>query len=338
MNASSTSIPIVQVAFSAVDSAATLNWYQEVFGFIPSGENLVAGGPEVAAMTGLPDFDADIFWLNDTSDWFQLEFFSFRRPTPKAAPRTPHALGWNLVGIEVADLDAVLERLRGRGAHVGEVIGSAPARRVCTVDPEGAWIELRERDDDGPWRSAAVREVPATVVFARAVVSDLDLFRSFFERALGLEDTGRTLHTAEDERLWGAEPTSSRSSVLTADAAAFGMCIELVEYDSFTPQALGDDYLVSDQWLLNVAFGSRDPERYEQVVRQLEDGRDAAYPARLRTRPWPLLRRAAGPEPGDAHHRRSGRGTGVRIPPRGRAVSVRESLPVHCSRERTRHE
>jgi catechol 2,3-dioxygenase-like lactoylglutathione lyase family enzyme len=264
-------MPLIQVAISTLDLEATTTWYREIFGFLPTGEMFGATGPEVAAFMGLPAVNCDLQWLVDTSDLFQLEFTRFHEPASNPGTRRPDDAGWSLVGIYVEDLDAVLARLREAGAPVGPVLGDGVARRVCTRDPDGVWLELRERVPGVP-TPRPIREAPVTTAFVRAVVTDLARAREFFCDALGLRDTGATLHTSADEALWGSEPADTRSCVLSADGSHDTVVVELVQYLTRVPRPLPENYQLSDQGLLNVAFGSREPEDYDTVMDQVRLG------------------------------------------------------------------
>jgi catechol 2,3-dioxygenase-like lactoylglutathione lyase family enzyme len=262
-------MPVVQVSFSTLDLARTTAWYQDVLGFLPAGGLDAAGGAQAAAMMGLPSVSCDMRWLVDTSDFFQLEFFGFREPAPRPGRRRPDDIGWNLVGLDVTGFDAALGRLSQAGTGVGPVVGTAPFRRVCCRDPEGAWLELRERGVPAP---CAVRAAPVTTVFIRAVVPDLARARRFFTGALGLHDRATPLHGPGDEALWDGEPAATVSCVLAAPGDPYGCGVELVQYTARTPRPRPDDYRISDQGLLNVAFGSRLPADYQAVTAQASAG------------------------------------------------------------------
>jgi catechol 2,3-dioxygenase-like lactoylglutathione lyase family enzyme len=263
------SMPVVQVAFSTLDPDRTVTWYQDVLGFLPAGEMRGASGPEVAAMMGLPAASCDMRWLVDTSDFFQLEFFHFHEPVPKPGARRPDDIGWSLLGLHVAEFDAVLRRLRQTGAHVGPVRGGAPARRVCCRDPEGVWLELRERGSLPP---RTVRDAPVTTAFIRAVVTDLERSRRFFSGALGLRDSGASLHEPDDEVLWDAAATATESCVLVPEGDPHGCAVELVQYTTRAPRPQPADHRLCDQGILNIAFGSRTVADYKAVVAQVSAG------------------------------------------------------------------
>jgi catechol 2,3-dioxygenase-like lactoylglutathione lyase family enzyme len=258
-------MPVVQVSFSTLNLARTTAWYRDVLGFLPAGGLEAAGGAQAAAMMGLPSVSCDMRWLVDTSDFFQLEFFRFREPVPRPGRRRPDDIGWNLVGLHVTGFDATLGRLSRAGTGVGPVLGTAPFRRVCCRDPEGAWLELRER---GISARRAVRAAPVTTIFIRAVVPDLARAQRFFTGAVGLHDTGTLLHESGDEALWDGERAATVSCVLAAPGDPYGCGVELVQYTTRTPRPRPGDYRISDQGLLNVAFGSRLPAEYQTVTAQ----------------------------------------------------------------------
>jgi catechol 2,3-dioxygenase-like lactoylglutathione lyase family enzyme len=258
------SMPVVQIAITALDIDATAAWYRDVLGFLPSGELRGIGGAEVAAFVGLPTCNCDLVWLVDTSDFFQVELFRFHDPVSVPGDRCPNELGWSLIGLYVDDLDEVLARLRNAGAAIGPVLGNPPERRVCTRDPEGVWLELRER---APGGRQVIRNSPVTTGFVRAVVSDLARAREFFVGVLGLRDRPAKLHTAADETLWGAPANRSQSAVLATDGDPF--CIELVQYET-TDRPLSTPARICDQGILNIALGSRVAADYESIVNRVQ--------------------------------------------------------------------
>lgn len=254
-------MPLVQIAMTALDPDRTTRWYRDVLGFAESGEVRGMGGPEAEAMTGLPSLRCDIFWMLDSHDFFQLEFFRFDDPVSATGTRAPTDIGYSLIGVHVQNFDAALDRVQVSGSPLGPVLGDPGSRRTCTQDPEGVWVELRERNPvEGNARS--VRPSPVTTCFVRAVVEDLDGSRACFESALGLCPTGIRLHEPADETLWHAEPTDTDACVLDAG----GILVELVRYRSTTPRPLPAGYRICDQGLLNIALGSRSTADYTATV------------------------------------------------------------------------
>jgi catechol 2,3-dioxygenase-like lactoylglutathione lyase family enzyme len=57
--------------------------------------------------------------------------------------RMPEPGGWNRFQLEVTDLDAVVEELRGQGARFrGEIVEGMGGRQILAEDPSGNPIEL----------------------------------------------------------------------------------------------------------------------------------------------------------------------------------------------------
>lgn len=58
---------------------------------------------------------------------------------------TPQPGGWNRFQLEVADLEAMVERLRGTGARFrNEIVTGVGAKQILLEDPSGNLIELFE--------------------------------------------------------------------------------------------------------------------------------------------------------------------------------------------------
>jgi len=59
--------------------------------------------------------------------------------------QTPEPGGWNRLQISVDDLDAVVGRMRGAGAHFrGDIIQGNGGRQILVDDPSGNPVELFE--------------------------------------------------------------------------------------------------------------------------------------------------------------------------------------------------
>jgi catechol 2,3-dioxygenase-like lactoylglutathione lyase family enzyme len=57
----------------------------------------------------------------------------------------PRPGGWNRFSIEVADLDALVERLRTEGAHFrNDIVNGVGGRQILLDDPSGNPVELFE--------------------------------------------------------------------------------------------------------------------------------------------------------------------------------------------------
>src|SRR5579875_3468458 len=78
---------VIQVAMSCADAAATRDWYTSTLGFVSSGgmdtEELPDDGPDIGGIQGLPGASVKILWALDQQDFFQLEFFEYRKPVSR---------------------------------------------------------------------------------------------------------------------------------------------------------------------------------------------------------------------------------------------------------------
>lgn len=263
--------PICQVAFSVLDLQRTRGWYQRVFGFLPSGSTSLFGNPIGSWIQGLPDVETTTGWMMDQQDFLQLEMFEYRHPKPRPRPPTwrPNDTGYTTVGLHVADLDGTLERLRRVGAApLTEPIGQAGSRRVCVHDPEGVLLELMEDDprESGATRARPRPEVPVATRSVTLSVPDLERSRRFFVETLKLEEAvGVELHQPEHEALWGLPGASSEKLLLWAG----DFLIQLKQYTDPTGSPWPKGYRISDQGLLNVAFGFREKERFQETYERV---------------------------------------------------------------------
>ncbi len=80
----------------------------------------------------------------DLTLWLAGPAASASRPMPDG--RTPQPGGWSRIVIEIADLDAVVARLRESGvAFRNDVVAGPGGRQILCDDPSGHPIELFER-------------------------------------------------------------------------------------------------------------------------------------------------------------------------------------------------
>jgi short-subunit dehydrogenase/catechol 2,3-dioxygenase-like lactoylglutathione lyase family enzyme len=247
---------LCQVAFSVTDLRRTHAWYSEVLGFAPAGGTSLFAGPLASAVQGLPGAASTCWWLVDGQEFFQLELFEFRSPPVRPLPPDwrPCDIGYTTLAVHVADLDGVLARAERAGTPaLGESLGEAGARRACVRDPEGVPIELMEDDPRaGTQRPRPRPQLPAAVRSVTLSVPELERSRHFFVDVLGLEVAdGIKLHAPEHEALWGLRGAKRASLVLAAD----DVFVELVQYSEPVGRSWPPGYRISDQGLLNIAFG-----------------------------------------------------------------------------------
>jgi len=258
--------PLCQIAFSVIDLERTHRWYQDVLGFLPSGGTRLFRGPLASRVQGLPNAASTCWWLMDQQDFFQLELFEFS--SPRARPRPPGwrpcDIGYTIVGLHVADFDAMLARTNAAGVRpLTDPVGGPGHRRVCIRDPEGVLLELMEDDPRAPGPARRPRpDVPVATRSITLSVPDLERSRRFFVDTIGLEPAGSTeLHRAEHEALWGLPGAKRRSSLLWAG----DWLIELAQYTDPVGKPWPDGYRISDHGLLNIALGFRSKAAFDST-------------------------------------------------------------------------
>ena len=279
-----------QIAVSVTDLRRAQRWYREVLGLEPAGGTNLFAGPLASMVQGVPRSASTCWWLVDRQDLFQIELFEFRSPLVRSLPRDwrPCDIGYTTVSFCVADLERTLERAAATGtAPLSDPVGEPGARRACVRDPEGVLIELMEDDPRGPEPRERPRARLGAV--ARSVtlsVPDLERSRRFFAGTLGLEVAdGLDLHGPEHEALWGLEGARRESLLLWAE----DMLVELVHYTEPAGRPRPPGYRISDQGLLNIAFGFRRRAEFEAAHRRcLEAGLSANGPP-LRLGAWSVV-------------------------------------------------
>jgi short-subunit dehydrogenase/catechol 2,3-dioxygenase-like lactoylglutathione lyase family enzyme len=279
---------LCQIALSVTDLRRAHAWYRKL-GFLPAGGTNLFAGPLATMVQGVPRAASTCWWLVDRQDHFQLELFEFRSPPVRRLPADwrPNDIGYSMLGIHVAELDAALARLADEGTEpLTAPIGEVGARRVCVRDPDGVLVELMEDDPRDPARRERPR--PDLSVAARSVtlsVPSLERSRHVFEQLLGLEPADQPLHGPEHEQLWGLTGAKRESALLWAD----DLLVELVEYAEPRGRDWPDGYRISDQGLLNVAFGFRDRRAFQVAHRRCLAGGLVANGPPLRLGAWSVV-------------------------------------------------
>jgi short-subunit dehydrogenase/catechol 2,3-dioxygenase-like lactoylglutathione lyase family enzyme len=281
---------LCQIAVSVTDLRRTQRWYRGVLGLQPAGGTNLFAGPLASMVQGVPRSASTCWWLVDRQDFFQVELFEFRSPLVRPLPADwrPCDIGYTMVSLCVADLERTLERAVAAGTPpLTDPLGQPGARRACVRDPEGVLIELME--DDPRATAPRGRPRPRLESVTRSVtlsVADLERSRRLFTEVLGLEAAeGPRLHGPEHEALWGLEGAQRDSLELWAD----DMLVELVSYTDPEGRPWPPGYRISDQGLLNVAFGFRERAEFETAHRRcLEAGLRANGPP-LRLGPWSVV-------------------------------------------------
>lgn len=248
---------LCQVAFSVLDVARTERWFREGFGFRPAGgARALMRGPLAAAVQGLPRVASTCWWLLDRNEFFQLEMFQFERPLARLMPpdRTPSDIGYSRIGVWVADFDETLVRLaRLDSLPLTAPVGSPGARRACVRNPDGVFVEIMEDDPVGQVAASAARATcPVALRSVTLSVPDLASSTAFFD-GLGLARTAAALRAPEHESLWALPGAQTRSAVYLAGE----VLVEVVQYLDPLGRDRPTDHGISDQGILNIAFGAR---------------------------------------------------------------------------------
>lgn len=271
-----------QLALSTMDLTRTHWWYQRALGFLAAGERRQRGGPEFAAVPGLPEVSLEVWCLVGRQSFVQIEMIEFARPCMRARSSTWRRsdIGYSTVGIHVRDFDAAVERIANVGGELMTApVGARADRRVCLLDPDGTLLELMEADPLGRSGSDAPGRLdrPAIAVVS-LTVRDRDRARDFWVEVLGATPLADdAVHAAEHEMLWGLAGAVRRTAVVRAGDVA----VELVQYDSPASRGRPAGYLLSDQGILNVALGCVDKAEFDEVF-----ARALAHGFRGHTEPW----------------------------------------------------
>ncbi len=250
--------PLSQVAFSVVDLATTERWFRDGLGFWPAGgSRRMMRGPLASAVQGLPRVASTCWWMVDRNEFFQLEMFQFERPLARLMARDfrPCDTGYARIGVCVGDFEETMTRLRRSGSPpLRDPIGPAGARRACVRSPDGVYVEIMEDDPlSGAGFASSRSACPVAVRSVTLSVADLTRSEAFFARGLGLERSAVALRAPEHEALWGLAAAKTRSSVFRAGS----VLVEVVQYLDPVGRPRPAGYRISDQGILNIAFGAR---------------------------------------------------------------------------------
>ena len=250
---------------SVVDLRLTERWFREGFGFEPArGSRALMSSPLAARVQGLPRAASTCWWLVGRTV-VSAGTVPVRAPggAPLPLDYRPCDIGYSRIGLWVADFDATVARLEMGSAPVRSLPPSArTADDACSCGaPTASTSNHGTRFD----RSGRQHDRTACPVAVRSVTLSVpDLARSItFFRSLGLETWSGTLDSADREAASGIAALDAciqsrrrhrRSrAVPRADLAG-----------SHWPQG----YRVSDQGILNIAFGARCKADHLQAYRR----------------------------------------------------------------------
>ncbi len=265
---------LCQFAYSVTNLDRTRGWYREMLGFVPSGGTNDFGNPFGSLVQGLPNVDVVCKWMVDQQDFFQLEMFEFKSPAPKPRPKDwgPNDQGYTIIGVHAANFDARLMALRSAGVPLlTEPMGAPGARRVCIKDPEGNIVEIMEEDPRQEGSKARPRPRSGEAVVARSItvsVPDIERSKRFFVDTLRLEEcTEFQLHRPEHEELWNLKGATAKTHLLWAG----DILLELRQYTNPAARPFPRGYRISDQGMLNIAFGFRKRSDFDRTCDRVFD-------------------------------------------------------------------
>ena len=166
----------------------------------------------------------------------------------------PCDIGYTRIGIWVEDFDATLTRLAGLGSQpLTEPFGERGGRRACVRNPDGVYVEVME-DDPLPQSNPRGRvDCPSAIRSVTVSVPQIADAAAFFEEGIGLNASTVALHTPEHEALWGLAGATTESRLFDGGE----VLIEVVQYLNPAGKPRSRDYRISDQGILNIAFGAR---------------------------------------------------------------------------------
>ena len=275
--------PLSQIAFSVIDLRLTERWFRAGFGLLPAGgSRALMRGPLAANVQGLPRAASTCWWLLGRNSWFQLELFQFERPIAKLMPADfrPCDIGYTRIGLWVEDFDATMKTLAGLGsAPLAAPLGERGERRACVRDPDGVYVEIMEDDPLPHYNTRGRVDCPAAIRSVTLSVPQLDDAAAFFAEGIGLKPSSVKLHKPEHEVLWGLAGATTESRLFDGGE----VLIEVVHYLDPAGKPRPRDYRVSDQGILNIAFGARRKVDFNAVYRRAE-----AFGAQPNRRPFHL--------------------------------------------------
>jgi len=282
-------VRLSQIALSVMDLRRAYSWYERL-GFLPAGGTNLFMGPIASMVQGVSRAASTCWWLVDGQDHFQVELFEFRSPPVRPLPAgwLPNDIGYSTIGVHVADLEAALARLAPAGTEtLTDPIGEPGQRRVCVRDPDGVLVELMEDDPRAP--APRERPRPGVAATARSItlsVPSLERSHRVFAEVLGLEPAvGLNHHGPEHEALWGLEGAKRESALLWAD----DFLVELVEYTDPRGRPRPPGYRISDQGLLNIAFGFRERGAFKRALRRCTEAGLVPNGPALRLGAWSVV-------------------------------------------------
>ncbi len=250
---------IIQIVLGSDNLPFCKHLYSTVFGFAGAGDR-IAYSRHNGQVMGLGEWGgATILYMVGRQALMQLEFWTHGTPRQRPLPADwqPNDIGFCRLGISVPDFDGVLDRLAALDVPtLTAPITVAGLRRVCFRDPTvGIPIEIMEEGAGLPGERDHYHDLEPAVVYAALSVTDLDEAVDYFTGVVGLEATDISLHSADQERLWGLADARRNTAVLRGGT----VFLELVEYETPAGRPRPQDDGLDLQGFKTVAVGYRDP-------------------------------------------------------------------------------
>jgi catechol 2,3-dioxygenase-like lactoylglutathione lyase family enzyme len=136
---------IHHIAVHCRDLDRMIRFYRQAFGFEVVGEKFAWADVEIVdRLIDVPGSAARGAMLRAGTCY--MELFEFQAPAGETRPRDPQDKGYTHMCIDVTDIDAEYERLKGLGMKFGHPhpIDMGHVKSVYGRDPEGNVIEIQE--------------------------------------------------------------------------------------------------------------------------------------------------------------------------------------------------
>jgi catechol 2,3-dioxygenase-like lactoylglutathione lyase family enzyme len=264
-------LAVLQIALNTLDLPGTLRFYSELFGFVNGGSNAFWGQP--MRVQGLDETARGlIWWLVGRDRGFQLEIFQHTVPRQRKLPDDwrPCDHGWVRYGIAISNFDLARATLARWGiGEIAPVMVVAGLRRVAFRDPFiGIVVELME---DGPTVPGGIRarrdNLDPAAIYATTSVYDLTSARHFYSDTLGMRiEPLDVVHDEACEAIWGLGDARREGFAVRAGQRF----IEVIQYTNPAGRARRADYQISDQGIMNVGIGCRDPSAIRRLIQTVK--------------------------------------------------------------------
>jgi uncharacterized protein YndB with AHSA1/START domain/catechol 2,3-dioxygenase-like lactoylglutathione lyase family enzyme len=160
-----------------------------------------------------------------------------------------------------------MKKLAGLGSQpLTAPQGERGRRRACVRNPDGVYVEIMEDDPLPQFNPRGHVDCPSAIRSVTLSVPQMIDVAAFFETGIGLKASTVTLHTPEHEALWGLAGATTESRLFGGGE----VLIEVVQYLNPAGKPRSRDYRISDQGILNIAFGARSKSDFNTVYRRAE--------------------------------------------------------------------